>query len=214
MLRVALTGGMSCGKSAAAEMFAAEGAHVIQADRVAHQLMRPGQAVYDQVVKHFGRDIVQADGVIDRSLLAAKAFSDPVRIAELNQLVHPAVIAEQERWMAEQEKQDPGGIAIVEAALILEARVGRRFDKIVVVTCTPEQRLERFAARAKVTTAQASAEVDRRMAAQMPESEKVKAADFVIDNSGDLDRTRKQVHQIYRQLAELAKSRKTSAVPS
>jgi dephospho-CoA kinase len=202
MLRVALTGGMACGKSAVAEMFAQEGAHVIQADKVAHQFMQPGQAVYEQVVKHFGRDIVQADGAIDRSLLAAKAFSDPGRIAELNQLVHPAVIAEQERWMAEQEQYDPNGIAMVEAALILEARVGRRFDKIVVVTCKPEQRLERFAERAKVPPAQARAEVERRMKAQMPEAEKIKAADFVIDNSGSLARTQEQVQHIYQQLVE------------
>src|SRR5215472_12828082 len=162
MLRVALTGGMACGKSAVAEMFAQEGAHVIQADKVAHQLMQPGQLVYEQVVKHFGSDIVQPSGAIDRALLAAKAFSDPGRIAELNQLVHPGVIAEQERWMAEQEQQDPNGIAIVEAALILEARIGRRFDKVVVVTCKAEQRLERFAERANVPAAQAKAEVERR----------------------------------------------------
>lgn len=211
MLRVALTGGMACGKSAVAEMFASEGAHVIQADRVAHQLMSPGQAVYEQVVKHFGRDIVHTDGAIDRALLAAKAFSDPGRIAELNQLVHPAVIAEQERWMAEQEARHPGGIAIVEAALILEARVGRRFDKIVVVTCTPEQRLQRFSSRAKIPEAQARAEVERRMAAQMPEAEKVKAADYLIDNSGTLEHTREQVRKVYQQLAKLAHTKKTTA---
>src|SRR5438270_6783726 len=110
---------MACGKSAVAEMFEREGAHVIQADHIAHQLMRPGQPVYDAVVETFGRDIVQADGAIDRAALAAKAFGEPSRIGELNRMVHPAVIAEQEKWMAEQAARDPKGIAMVEAALIL-----------------------------------------------------------------------------------------------
>jgi len=206
MLRVGLTGGMACGKSAVAEMFAGEGAHIILADQIAHQLMRPGQPVYEQVVKHFGRDILQADGAIDRAKLAEKAFGEPSRVQELNRIVHPAVIAEQEKWMAEQAGKDPAGIAMVEAALILEAGVGRRFDKIVVVTCAPEQCLRRFAVRTKLSLEQAKTEIERRMAAQMSPAEKTKAADFVIDNSGAFAATAEQVRQVYQKLlAEAAK---------
>ena len=206
MLRVGLTGGMACGKSAVAEMFAGEGAHIILADQIAHQLMRPGQPVYEQVVKHFGRDILQADGAIDRAKLAEKAFGEPSRVQELNRIVHPAVIAEQEKWMAEQASKDPAGIAMVEAALILEAGVGRRFDKIVVVTCAPEQCLRRFAVRTKLSLEQAKSEIERRMAAQMSPAEKTKAADFVIDNSGAFAATAEQVRQVYQKLlAEAAK---------
>ena len=209
MLRDGLTGGMACGKSAVAEMFSREGAQVIQADHIAHQLMRPGQPVYDAVVQTFGRDIVQADGAIDRAKLAEKAFGESSRIQELNRLVHPAVIAEQEKWMAEQSAQNPKGIAIVEAALILEAGVGRRFDKIVVVTCTAEQCLRRFAVRTKLSLEQAKLEIERRMAAQMSGAEKAKSADFVIDNSGGFAATSEQVHKIYQQL--LAEAAKTAA---
>ena len=200
MLRVGLTGGMACGKSAVAEMFAGEGAHIILADQIAHQLMRPAQPVYEQVVKHFGRDILQADGAIDRAKLAEKAFGEPSRVQELNRIVHPAVIAEQEKWMAEQASKDPTGIAMVEAALILEAGVGRRFDKIVVVTCAPEQCLRRFAVRTKLSLEQAKTEIERRMAAQMSPAEKTKAADFVIDNSGAFAATAEQVRQVYQKL--------------
>ena len=209
MLRVGLTGGMACGKSAVAEMFAREGAQVIQADHIAHQLMLPGQPVYDAVVRTFGRDIVQADGAIDRAKLAEKAFGGSSRVQELNRLVHPAVIAEQEKWMAQQAAQNPKGVAIVEAALILEAGVGRRFDKIVVVTCTPEQCLRRFAVRTKLSLEQAKLEIERRMAAQMSSAEKAKSADFVIDNSGSFSATFEQVHEVHQQL--LAEAAKTAA---
>ncbi|MGH9603689.1 MAG: dephospho-CoA kinase, partial [Terriglobales bacterium] len=168
MLRVGLTGGLCSGKSAVSEMFARRGFHVLHADRLAHDLMRPGQPVYQQVVNHFGRDIVQADGTIDRRKLAALAF-EPGRIQELNRLVHPAVVKEQDAWMDELARRDPRGIAMVEAALIVEAGVQKRFDKLVVVTCTPEQKIERFAARSPDADKEAARrEAQRRLAAQLP----------------------------------------------
>lgn len=203
MLRVGLTGGMATGKSSVAEMFAHRGARVLHADEVAHQLIAPGQPLFAEVVKRFGSDIVQADGSISRALLAEKAFGGG-RIQELNRVLHPAVIAKQEQWMAELAQQDPNGVAIIEAALIFEARVNRRFDKIVVVSCAPEQRAARFAARGGMPLEQAQKEVDRRMAAQMPEAEKIKAADYVVDNSGSLAATEAQVEKIYGELAKLA----------
>ena len=185
MLRVGLTGGVACGKTTVAGMMRERGAHVVLADEVAHDLMRPGQPVYYEVVRHFGSDIVAIDGSIDRKTLAEVAFGSG-RIQELNQIVHPAVIARQDAWANEMAAQDPDGIAVVEAALMLEAGVGKRFDKLVVVVCSLPQKIERFARRHNLDLAAAEREVTRRMAAQFPDEEKVRAADYVIDNSGPL----------------------------
>lgn len=209
MLRVGLTGGMATGKTSVAEMFARRGAQILHADEVAHQLIAPGQPLFDEVVKRFGSDIVQADGTVSRARLAEKAFGGG-RIQELNRVLHPAVIAKQEQWMAQVAQQDPNAVAIIEAALIFEARVNRRFDKIVVVSCAPEQRAARFATRGRMPLEQANKEVDRRMAAQMPEAEKVKAADYVVDNSGSLAETEAQVDKIYDELAKLARAQAAS----
>jgi len=208
MLRVGLTGGIASGKSVVGEMFVTLGAHLVQADRIAHSLMQPGEEVYNEVVRHFGREILNLDGSVNRSKLAEAAFGPrgavegqlPSRIDELNRIVHPAVIRSQEEWMYAISLQDPHGAAIVEAALLLEAGVADRFDRMIVVTCNADQRTERFAARQKVDRESARKEVARRMAAQMPDEEKIKAADYVIDNSGSLDQTRRQVREVWEKL--------------
>ncbi|MGA7398811.1 MAG: dephospho-CoA kinase [Candidatus Sulfotelmatobacter sp.] len=222
MLKVGLTGGIASGKSVVGEMFVALGAHLVQADRIAHELMRPGQPVYNEVVRHFGGSILNPDLSVNRSKLAEAAFGAssspaveassaghiPSRVEELNRIVHPAVIRSQEEWMEEMGSQDPNAVAIVEAALILEAGAAKRFDRLVVVTCSDEQRVARFAARQKLSLEAAGKEVARRMAAQLPEANKIKAADFVIDNSGLLDRTREQVQQVWQQLSAEATTRR------
>jgi dephospho-CoA kinase len=209
LLKVGLTGGIASGKSVVGEMFAALGARLIQADEIAHQLMQPGQAVYREVVQHFGVGILNPEGAINRARLAEAAFgrpvegtagNEPLRVQELNRIVHPAVIRTQEEWMEQIGQSDPHAIAIVEAALILEAGATTRFDRLVVVTCRPEQRVQRWARRLKVDEETARAEVTRRMAAQLPDEEKVKAADFVIDNSGSLDQTNRRVREVYAEL--------------
>src|SRR5258708_26142854 len=115
-------------------------------------------------------------------------------------IVHPAVIRSQDGWMEEIGRQDPRAVAIVEAALILEAGAAKRFDRLIVVTCSDEQRIARYAARQKLDLDAARKEVERRMAAQLPEAEKAKAADFVIDNSGSLEQTRTQVQELWDKL--------------
>lgn len=200
MLKVGLTGGMSSGKSVAGEMLVALGAHVIQSDTVAHQLMQPGEPVYEEVVRRFGPGILNPDRTVNRARLAEVAFGQPPRIAELNAIVHPGVINYENRWMEEIGRNDSHAIGIVEAALILEAGSKDRFDRLIVVTCRPEQRALRWAARTKVDSLTAEREVARRMAAQLPDEEKVKAADYVIDNSGSLDNTRAQVKVVYEKL--------------
>jgi len=202
LLRVGLTGGVACGKTTVAGMMRQRGAHVVLADEVAHQLMRPGEPVYYEVVRHFGSDIVAIDGSIDRKKLAEAAFGSG-RIQELNQLVHPAVIARQDAWTNEMAAQDPDGIAVVEAALMLEAGVAERFDKLVVVTCTLPQKIDRFARRHNLDLAAAAREVTRRMAAQLPDEEKVRVADYVLDNSGPLADLEVKVDALMTELRQL-----------
>ena len=209
MLKVGLTGGIAAGKSVVGEMFAVLGAHVIRADEISHQLMQPGEAIYAEVVRHFGTGILNPDGSVNRARLAESAFgpsaesvagSRPARVQELNQIVHPAVIRRQQEWMEQVGQRDPHAVAMVEAALILEAGMATNIDRLIVVTCRPEQRIERWARRLKVDEETARREVARRTAAQLPDEEKTKAADYVIDNSGSLDETRRQVEEIYSKL--------------
>ncbi len=209
MLKVGLTGGIASGKSAVGEMFVALGAHLVQADRIAHQLMLPGQPVYNEVVRHFGGGILNPDLSVNRAKLAEAAFGSATktaspatasRIQELNRIVHPAVLRSQEEWMEETGRLNPHAVAIVEAALIIEAGAAKRFDRLMVVTCSDEQRVARFAARHKLTLEAARKEVERRMAAQLPEAEKIKVADYVIDNSGSLEQTREQVRELWATL--------------
>jgi len=127
-------------------------------------------------------------------------------VAELNSIVHPAVIRSQEEWMQAVGAQDRNAVAIVEAALILEAGMGKRFDRLIVVTCAPEQRAARFAARQKMDLESANKEVQRRMAVQLSDEKKVKAADYVIDNSGSLATTHEQVTEIWKKLQAEARS--------
>jgi dephospho-CoA kinase len=209
MLRVGVTGGLACGKTTVSEMMTLRGAHVVQADKVAHELMRPGQAVYDAVVKLFGREIVNpSTGEIDRAKLADTVFGSG-RIKELNAIVHPAVIDHQQQWMEELEKHEPSAIAVWEAALILEADVRGRFDKIVVVTCPTENKFERWVKRTVAPNAgplaviKARKEAQRRMAAQIPDEEKIRAADYVIDNGGSMAKTEQQVEKLMQELKSL-----------
>jgi dephospho-CoA kinase len=208
MLKVGLTGGIASGKSVVGEMLVGLGAHLVQADRIAHSLMQPGEAVYNEVVRHFGREILNPDGSVNRGKLAEVAFGSAAdaegrhvsRVAELNRIVHPAVLRSQNEWMQAIGEQNPHAVAIVEAALILEAGAKSQFDKLIVVTCSEEQRIARFAVRQKLGYGEAAAEVQRRMAAQLPDSEKIKAGDFVIDNSGAMTHTRVQVHKVWQEL--------------
>jgi dephospho-CoA kinase len=233
MLKVGLTGAIASGKSVVGEMFVALGAHLVQADRIAHSLMQPGEPVYNEVVRHFGRGILSPDGSINRARLAELAFgatpdssnpvrsnptspspasaspaiSPPARVEELNRIVHPAVLRSQEEWMDEIGRYKPHAVAIVEAALILEAGAAKQFDCLVVVKCNEEQRVARFAARQQLDLAAARKEVTRRMAAQLPEAEKINAATYVIDNSGSLDQSRQQVRQVWDKLSAKAVAR-------
>jgi len=202
MLRVGLTGGIACGKSAVAELLVRRGAHFLSADALAHQLYAPRTAVYEEIVHRFGNEILDPDGTINRKKLANAVFPD--RIDELNVVVHPAVIEAQNRWMSEVERDDPHGIAVVEAALLLEAGAETGFDKIIVVTCDLEQKVERYARRTGLPFEAARSEVERRSAAQFSDDEKARRADYVIENSGSIADLELQVEGVWRELESLA----------
>ncbi|MEP6644166.1 MAG: dephospho-CoA kinase [Acidobacteriaceae bacterium] len=201
MLKIGLTGAIASGKSLVGEILVSLGAHLIKADEISHQLIQPGEAVYEEVVRTFGREILKPDGTIDRSRLANSAFGNegnkPSRVEELNKIIHPEVVRRQKEWMEAIGRQDPNEIAIVEAALIVEAGAVGDFDRMVVVTCDPQQRIERWAHRTGVGLDTARKEVERRMAAQLPEEDKVKIADYVIDNSGTVAETEGQVRRLF-----------------
>ena len=202
MLRIGLTGGVACGKSTVGKMLAAHGAHYLQADSLAHRLYSPGQPTYKAVVEHFGRDILDPDGSINRSRLANVAF--PHRIAELNAIVHPAVVEAQNRWADDVERTDPEGVAVVEAALLMEAGADKDFDKLIVVTCNLDQKVARYAQRANISLEEARTEVQRRSAAQFSDEQKASYADYIIDNSGSLDDTARYVDVLWTHLTQFA----------
>jgi dephospho-CoA kinase len=208
MLKVGLTGGIATGKSLVSGMFRDLGVHTIDADEIAHDLMRPGEKVYDEVVRRFGQEVLNADKTVNRTRLAELAFDQKrPRIYELNALIHPGVIERYEGWMDDIGRREPNAIAMLEAALLLEAGLRRRFDRVIVVSCKPQQRIERWEKRLHVDAETARREVTRRMMAQAPDEAKIQAADFVIDNSGSVEETRKQVEKIHASLETQAQAK-------
>ena len=217
MLRVGLTGGLGSGKSTVAAMLRELGAQVIEADELGRALMEPGQAVYAEIVRVFGVEVAGPDGRLNRPKLAQLAFEGG-RLQELNAIVHPAVIAEQRRWMEQVFARDPGAVAVVESALIFEvARDARargesdgvladwrnRFDHIIVLTAPDEVKVARYATRiASSGPAREAALGDARvrLARQVPDAEKAARADYVIENTGDVDGLRAQVDRVWQQL--------------
>jgi len=201
VLRVGLTGGLACGKSFVGETLAQLGCHVLQADRLGHEVLLPGGEAYAPVVREFGSGVVGAAGEIDRRALAAQVFGKPERLALLNSFVHPPVLRREEEWLAGVAAQDPHGIAVVEAAILIETGSYQRFDKLIVVTCDEEQQVLRSMKRDGV----ARDEVLARIGRQMPIAGKLKFADFVIDASGTKVETVRQTRAVYEALRRIEK---------
>jgi dephospho-CoA kinase len=217
MLRVGLTGGLGSGKSTVAAMFQELGAAVIGADLLGRQLMQPGEAVYAAIVAKFGPLVVCADGSLDRSALAELAFQHNQADA-LNHIVHPAVIAAEEKWMRAVFAADGKRVAIVESALIFEVEKWgtapgwvQQFDKLILVVVPDELKVTRFVARLLGKDEPESSrrealmlDARARMAAQIPDREKAGRCDYVIDNTNSLAETRKRVEDIYQELVQAA----------
>jgi dephospho-CoA kinase len=196
MLHAGLTGNIASGKSYAALLFAEMGAHVIDADGVAHGLLFSGAETYQRIVDAFGAQVLGPDREIDRKKLGQVVFSDPEKRALLNQLTHRAIGAEILRRIFELEQGASGGIIIVDAALIVETGSYKMYDRLIVVMCDPSLQIARLMSRDQLSEREAMA----RMNSQMPVEEKLKLADYTIDTSGTLKQTRDQVEAIYRDL--------------
>jgi dephospho-CoA kinase len=178
------------------------GCRVLEADKIAHQMIQPGGAAYDEVVREFGRGILTSEGLVDRPKLGAIVFANPERLARLNAIVHPPVLAEQSRQLAAIEKSDSQAIAVVEAALLIEAGFDKELEHLVVTWCTPEQQLERLT-HSSTGRGLSAEQARQRIAAQMPVEEKCRRADTVIDCSGTIEHTRAQVIALFAQLKGL-----------
>ncbi len=197
MLRVGLTGGLAAGKSTVAAFFRELGAFHVDADLIAHELLAPGGGAAGDVVARFGAGIVGAGGAIDRKALAAIVFADPRALADLNALVHPRVREEiARRIAAEASGASPSPVALVDAALLVESGIHRELDALIVVTCREATQIARAVARGGISEGEARA----RIAAQAPLPEKLASADYVIDNHGPLEDTKRQVRAVWKAL--------------
>jgi dephospho-CoA kinase len=199
MLKVGLTGGIGAGKTTVGKMFAELGCHVIDSDAITRDLFKPGQQVRALVEAAFGPAVVAPDGSIDRKVLGELVFNDEGMRQKLNGIVHPAIVQRQKKFMEVAASVDPDGIALVDAALMIEAGTYRNYDKLVVVMVSPEVQRQRLRERSGLTDEQ----IDARVASQLPMAEKAKFADYIIENSGSPDETRRQVEEVYYQLRGL-----------
>jgi dephospho-CoA kinase len=198
-LKVGLTGGLASGKTYVSEELERLGCLVVHADLLGHAVLLPGGEAYEQTVREFGAGILNDDGTINRRLLAAQVFDHPDRLDRLNSFVHPPVREQTQRALAGFFARDPRGIAVVEAAILIETGAWRHYDKLIVAVCTPEQQIERAMKRDPVTKEEAMA----RLARQMPLAEKIRFADYVIDTSGTKEHAMDQTRDIYRKLRSL-----------
>lgn len=198
MLKVGLTGSIAVGKSFVLGVLRELGCATFDADKIAHSVMEPGRPAYHEIVGEFGREVLAEDDSIDRIKLGAIVFSDEARRKQLNQIVHPRVIEEQNRLLQEVEASTPDGIAVMDAALIIESGGYKRFDKLIVAFCDAETQINRLMRRTGITREDAV----RRIAAQMSSDEKRAYADYEIDTSGTFDQTRKHVEYVFKQLVE------------
>jgi len=196
MLRVGLTGSIGVGKSFVASVFIELGCHVLDADLTAREVVMPGTPGLKAIVQEFGEEILNTDGTLDRKALGALIFADENRRQRLNHILHPFIIARQDEILREWEREDPQGIGIVDAALMIESGGYKRFDKLIVVHCRPEVQLERLMLRDKLSREEA----ERRINSQMPQQEKQKFADYLIDTSDGFDLTRARTIEVYNHL--------------
>ncbi len=201
-LLVGLTGGIATGKSTVSAMFAHLGAKVVDADLLAREVVMPGQPAHAQIVREFGPDVLQEDGALDRKRLGALVFADAQKRKRLEEITHPAIRVRQQRILSVYEEEAFEGIVIWDAALLVESGGAKGMDRVVVVTAHPAAELRRLVERDGFSEEEARG----RMASQMPLAEKVKVADYVIDNSGSRAETERRVREVYRALLDELKA--------
>jgi dephospho-CoA kinase len=207
MLRVGLTGSIAVGKSYVSAVLAELGCHVLDADATAREVVAQGTPGLKKVVETFGTSVLLADGTLDRAGLGAIIFADEKQRELLNSILHPFIIAAQDEQLSLWELEDPHGVGVIDAALMIESGGYKRFDKLIVVHCDPEVQLARLMARNNLTREEAQS----RVAAQMSQANKMRYADFLIDNSGDLPATRQRTEEVYKELRALSEQQAAGA---
>lgn len=198
MTRVGLTGSIGVGKSFVGSVFVELGCRLLDADDSAREVVQPGTSGLRAVVSEFGKEILQSDGTLNRKKLAVLIFADEKKRHRLNSILHPLIIERQDEILRRWETEDPNGIGIVDAALMIESGGYKRFDKLVVVHCRPDVQLERVMLRNGLSREEALS----RIQSQMSQDEKQKFADYLIDTSDGFEPTRKRTKEVYEQLVD------------
>ncbi len=196
MLKIGLTGSIAVGKSYVCEIFRELGAFVLDADSTAREVVTPGTKGLTAIVENFGAEVLQPNGELDRVKLGAIVFADERKRQLLNAVVHPLVIEKQDEWLRTRGRETPEAICIVDAALMIESGGYNRFDKIIVVWCEAAIQLQRLMMRNNLSAEEAV----KRIEAQMPQAEKKRYADFLIDTSEGFEAARKQTEEIFGRL--------------
>jgi dephospho-CoA kinase len=199
MLIVGLTGGVASGKTTVSQVLKEEGAYIIDADQMARELVRPHTPAWRKLVRAFGKDILREDGSIHRKKLADKVFTNLRQRKLLNQILHPRIRKEMERRAKEIGQKDPEAVVVIDAPLLVELGDHRKMDKLIVVTSTQTQQIERLKERDGIS----SEEALRVFSSQMPVEDKVKLADFVIRNEGSFQETKKKTREVYKELKKV-----------
>jgi dephospho-CoA kinase len=202
MLKVGLTGGIGSGKSTVSKAFALLGAKVLDADEVAREVLLPGRPAWTKLRETFGSEFFHSDGKLRRSKLRRLVFADPQQRSRLNAIVHPEVMRAIERRSEEMTFLAEDTVVLVDVPLLLEVGVAHRFDKVIVVYVSESVQIERLTQRDGLSIEEAG----QALSAQMDLGEKVKQADFVIDNSGTLEETQSQVKKVWEELLNLARN--------
>lgn len=199
MLIVGLTGGVASGKSVVSQILKEEGAYLIDADQIARELVQPRTPAWKELIKAFGKDILQKDGSIHRKKLAAKVFSDPEQRNLLNRIIHPWIKKEMDRRVQAIGQKDPEAIVVIDAPLLIETGSHREMNKVIVVTSTEEQQIERLREREGMNPEEAK----RIIASQISTEEKVSVADFVIQNEGSLEDVERKTREVFQELRRI-----------
>ncbi|MDP2855401.1 MAG: dephospho-CoA kinase [Smithellaceae bacterium] len=204
MLNVGLTGGIACGKSTVAQMLVRLGGHLIDFDKLAHEVQDPEKSAWHDVVNCFGSEILQPDRKIDRNKLAAVVFNHPEKLRTLNEIVHPRVYEAWRLRLKDIEVQNPQAIVFSDVPLLFEGRMQHLFDLTILVMIEPEEQIRRLMARNPISYGDACV----RLSCQMPIRDKVRLADIVIDNACSVAETEKRVTDVWRNLSEREKNKK------
>jgi dephospho-CoA kinase len=204
MLIAGLTGGVASGKTAVSQVLKEEGAYIIDADQIARELVLPHKPAWSELIRAFGQEILQEDGSIQRKKLADKVFADPKQRKLLNQILHPRIRKEMDRRAKEIGKRDPEAIVVIDAPLLIELGDHRELDKLIVVTSTQAQQIDRLKDRDGTNPEEAL----RIVSSQMPLKEKLKFADYVIRNEGSMEKTKERAREVYQELKKVALQKK------